>query len=180
VGSDDLFHKRKARMARDLARKGMRYLKNIHPGEVLREEFLIPMGISVYRLSKETGLSQTRLSQIIKGEKSITAETAVKLGKFFGVAPEFWMSLQSLHDIEERTFDFQSSRHGHKMQHRPCLTITASFHSICLMKKQDVQCLTVPGNNTTLSFRLPSGYSGKTYWFPSGKTSAQTGHILLI
>ncbi|GBE01461.1 antitoxin HigA-1 [bacterium BMS3Abin08] len=79
----------------------MRYLKNIHPGEVLREEFLIPMGISVYRLSKETGLSQTRLSQIIKGERSITAETAVKLGKFFGVAPEFWMNLQSLYDIEE-------------------------------------------------------------------------------
>ena len=79
----------------------MRNLKNIHPGEVLREEFLIPMGISVYRLSKETGLSQTRLSQIIKGERSITAETAVKLGKFFGVAPEFWMNLQSLYDIEE-------------------------------------------------------------------------------
>ncbi len=79
----------------------MRYLKNIHPGEVLREEFLVPMGISVYRLSKETGLSQTRLSQIIKGKRSITAETALKLGKFFGVAPEFWMSLQSLYDIEE-------------------------------------------------------------------------------
>jgi len=79
----------------------MRYLKNIHPGEVLREEFLVPMGISVYRLSKETGLSQTRLSQIIKGKRSITAETALKLGKFFGVAPEFWMNLQSLYDIEE-------------------------------------------------------------------------------
>jgi addiction module HigA family antidote len=79
----------------------MRTLKNIHPGEVLKEEFLKPMGISVYRLAKETGLSQTRIGQIIKGERSITAETAVKLGKFFGVPAEFWMNLQTLYDIEE-------------------------------------------------------------------------------
>lgn len=79
----------------------MRILKNIHPGEVLKEEFLEPMGITVYRLSKETGLSQTRISQIIKGERSITAETALKLGKFFSVPAEFWMNLQALYDIEE-------------------------------------------------------------------------------
>jgi antitoxin HigA-1 len=79
----------------------MRTLKNIHPGEVLKEEFLAPMGISVYRLSKETGLSQTRLSQIIRGERGISAETALKLGKFFGVPAEFWMNLQTLYDIEE-------------------------------------------------------------------------------
>ncbi len=79
----------------------MRNLKNIHPGEVLKEEFLVPMEISVYRLSKETGLSQTRLSQVVKGMRSITAETAVKLGKFFGVAAGFWMNLQAFYDIEE-------------------------------------------------------------------------------
>jgi len=79
----------------------MRKLKNIHPGEILKEEFLDPMGVTVYRLSRETGLSQTRLSQIIKGERSITAETALKLGKFFNVPAEFWMNLQSLYDIEE-------------------------------------------------------------------------------
>ncbi len=79
----------------------MRQLKNIHPGEVLKEEFLDPMSISVYRLSKETGLSQTRLGQIVKGTRGMTAETAVKLGKFFGIDPEFWMNLQSLYDIEE-------------------------------------------------------------------------------
>ncbi|MDA8084266.1 MAG: HigA family addiction module antitoxin [Nitrospiraceae bacterium] len=79
----------------------MRTLKNIHPGEVLKEEFLEPMGLSVYRLSKETGLLQTRLSQIIKGERGISAETALKLGKFFGVPAEFWMNLQTLYDIEE-------------------------------------------------------------------------------
>lgn len=79
----------------------MRTLKNIHPGEVIKEEFLEPMGISVYRLAKETGLSQTRIGQIIKGERSITAETAVKLGKFFSVPAEFWMNLQTFYDIEE-------------------------------------------------------------------------------
>ncbi len=79
----------------------MRPLRNIHPGEVLKEEFLEPMEISIYRLSKETGLSQTRISQIIKGERSITAETALKLGKFFSIPPEFWMNLQTLYDIEE-------------------------------------------------------------------------------
>ena len=79
----------------------MRTLRNIHPGEVLKEEFLEPMGISVYRLSKETGLSQTRLSQITRGERGISAETALKLGKFFGVPAEFWMNLQTLYDIEE-------------------------------------------------------------------------------
>jgi antitoxin HigA-1 len=79
----------------------MKILRNIHPGEVLKEEFLEPMGISVYRLSKETGLSQTRLSQIIRGERGMSAETALKLGKFFGVPAEFWMNLQTLYDIEE-------------------------------------------------------------------------------
>lgn len=79
----------------------MRHLKNIHPGEILNEEFLEPIGISVYRLSKETGLSQVRLGQIMRGKRSITAETAVKLGRFFGVPAEFWMNLQTLYDIEE-------------------------------------------------------------------------------
>lgn len=79
----------------------MKHLKNIHPGEVLREEFLGPMGISVYRLAKETGLSQTRLGQIIKGERNISAETAIKIGRFLNTGPEFWMNLQSLYDIEE-------------------------------------------------------------------------------
>ncbi len=85
----------------------MRMLKNIHPGEVLKEEFLEPMKISVYRLSKETGLSQTRIGQIIKGERSITAETALKLGKFFSVPAEFWMNLQTLYDIEEAQKRYQ-------------------------------------------------------------------------
>ncbi|MBS3951801.1 MAG: HigA family addiction module antidote protein [Methylomicrobium sp.] len=79
----------------------MRHLKNIHPGEVLQEEFLVPMGISVYRLAKETGLSPTRLGQIVKGSRGVTAETAIKIGRFLNTGPEFWMNLQSLYDIEE-------------------------------------------------------------------------------
>ena len=79
----------------------MKYLKNIHPGEVLKEEFLEPMEISVYRLAKETGLSQTRLGQVIRGERNITAETAIKIGRFLNTGPEFWMNLQALYDIEE-------------------------------------------------------------------------------
>jgi addiction module HigA family antidote len=79
----------------------MRQLKNIHPGEILKEEFLKPMGISVYRLSKETGLSQTRLSQIIGGKRNITAETAIKIGNYFNIPAVFWVNLQSLYDIEE-------------------------------------------------------------------------------
>lgn len=79
----------------------MKRIANIHPGEVLKEEFLVPMNISVYRLSKETGLSQTRLGQIIAGKRGITAETALKLGKSLGVPAQFWMNLQVLYDIEE-------------------------------------------------------------------------------
>ena len=59
------------------------------------------MGISVYRIAKETGLSQTRIGQIIKGDRGITAETALKVGKFLGTGPEFWMNLQTFYDIEE-------------------------------------------------------------------------------
>jgi len=81
----------------------MRHLKNIHPGEILQEEFLVPMGISMYRIAKETGLSPTRLGQIIRGNRGITAETAIKIGLFLNTGPEFWMNLQSLYDIEEAT-----------------------------------------------------------------------------
>jgi antitoxin HigA-1 len=79
----------------------MKRLKNIHPGNVLKSEFLGPMQISAYRLAKETGLSQTRIGQIVRGERAITAETALKFGKFFGIPPEFWLNLQNLYDLEE-------------------------------------------------------------------------------
>ncbi len=79
----------------------MKRLRNIHPGEVLHEEFLVPFGISAYRLSKDTGIPQTRLSAIIKGNRRITADTAVRISKYFGNSAKFWLGLQDDFDIEE-------------------------------------------------------------------------------
>ncbi|MFO7882955.1 MAG: HigA family addiction module antitoxin, partial [Kosmotogaceae bacterium] len=76
-------------------------LPNIHPGEILKEEFLDPMKISAYRLSKEIGIPQTRISQIIKGKRRITADTALRLSAFFGNTPKFWLGLQDDYDLEE-------------------------------------------------------------------------------
>ena len=87
----------------------MEKLKNIHPGEVLQEEFLIPMQISAYRLSKELKIPQTRISQIIKGNRRITADTALRLSKFFGNTAQFWLGLQMEYDIEEATRINQAS-----------------------------------------------------------------------
>ncbi len=79
----------------------MEKLKNIHPGEVLLEEFLTPMGISAYRLAKETGIPQTRVSEIIKGRRRISADTALRFAKYFGTSPKFWLGLQNDYDLEE-------------------------------------------------------------------------------
>lgn len=76
-------------------------LKNIHPGEILLEEFLNPMGVTAYRLAKETFIPQTRVSEIIKGNRRITADTALRLSKFFGTSPKFWLGLQDDYDLEE-------------------------------------------------------------------------------
>ena len=76
-------------------------LKNIHPGEVLQEEFLLPMNISAYRLSKDIGIPQTRVSEIIKGNRRISADTAIRLSNYFGNSAKFWLGLQNDYDIEE-------------------------------------------------------------------------------
>ncbi len=79
----------------------MEKLNNIHPGEILQEEFLIPLNISAYRLSKEIGIPQTRTSEILKGNRRITADTALRLSRFFGNSAKFWLGLQNDFDIEE-------------------------------------------------------------------------------
>ncbi len=79
----------------------MSKMSNIHPGEILLEEFLKPMGITPYRLSKETGIHQTRIGEIIKGKRSISVATALRFARFFGNSPEFWVNLQNHFDIEE-------------------------------------------------------------------------------
>lgn len=79
----------------------MKRLNNIHPGEVLQEEFLLPMEISAYKLSKDIGIPQTRISEILKGNRRITADTAIRLSHYFGNSPKFWLGLQDDFDIEE-------------------------------------------------------------------------------
>ena len=79
----------------------MKKIPNIHPGEILLEEFLIPMGISQYRLSKDLKIPQTRVSQIVKGNRRITADTALRLSKYFGTSAKFWLGLPDDYDLEE-------------------------------------------------------------------------------
>jgi addiction module HigA family antidote len=79
----------------------MKKLKNIHPGEILLDEFLIPLEITAYRLSKDLKIPQTRISEITKGNRRITANTALRLSHYFGNSAKFWLGLQDDFDIEE-------------------------------------------------------------------------------
>jgi antitoxin HigA-1 len=81
----------------------MEKLKNIHPGEILLEEFLIPLEITAYRLSKDLKIPQTRISEITKGNRRITADTALRLSQYFGNSAKFWLGLQDDFDIEEES-----------------------------------------------------------------------------
>lgn len=84
-------------------------LPPIHPGEILIEEFLEPMGISQYRLAKDISVPPRRINEIVHGKRSITADTALRLGRFFGISPQFWLNLQTRYDLE-MTEDFLSDR----------------------------------------------------------------------
>jgi addiction module HigA family antidote len=86
----------------------MKKLKNIHPGEILLEEFLLPLGISAYKLSKDIGIPQTRTSEILKGNRRITADTALRLSRYFGNSAKFWLGIQADFDIEEEEFQKKS------------------------------------------------------------------------
>jgi len=72
----------------------------IHPGEILRDDFLKPMGISQYRLAKDTGINQMTVSKIVRGKQAITAATALRLGRYFGTSAAFWAGLQTAFDLE--------------------------------------------------------------------------------
>jgi addiction module HigA family antidote len=76
-------------------------LLNIHPGEILQLEFLEPLNITPYRLSKDIGVTQTRISEIISGKRSITADTALRLSRYFGNSPQFWLNLQTQYDLRQ-------------------------------------------------------------------------------
>ena len=77
-----------------------RKLPPIHPGEILIEEFLKPMGISQYRLAKDISVPPRRINEIVHGKRSISADTALRLGRFFGMSPQFWLNLQTRFDLE--------------------------------------------------------------------------------
>ena len=83
----------------------------VHPGEILREEFLEPMGISQYRLSKDIGVHPRRINEIVHGQRSISADTALRLSRYFGLSERFWLNLQALHDLE-----MEKDRLGKRLQ----------------------------------------------------------------
>jgi antitoxin HigA-1 len=79
----------------------MKKLKNIHPGEILKEEFMVPLNITAYKLAKETKIPPTRISEILKKRRSITVDTALRFSKYFGTTPDFWLGLQIEYDLRE-------------------------------------------------------------------------------
>lgn len=82
-----------------------RDFKPIHPGEILLEEFLRPMEISQYRLAKDISVPQRRISEIVQGKRAITADTALRFGKYFGMEAQFWLNLQSRYDLQKARAD---------------------------------------------------------------------------
>ncbi len=86
-------------------------LPNIHPGEILRLEFLEPLDITAYRLSKDIGVSQTRISEILAEKRSITADTALRLSKYFGNSAQFWLNLQTQYDLRQAQEENQEAYH---------------------------------------------------------------------
>ena len=76
-------------------------LTNITPGEILDEEFLRPMRITEYRVAKDIGVPPRRINEIVKGQRAVTANTALRLGRYFGMSPEFWLNLQTHYDLEQ-------------------------------------------------------------------------------
>jgi len=93
----------------------MTKLTNIHPGEVLLEEFLIPMGISQNRIARNMGVPPRRINEIVHGKRSVTADTALRLARYFGMSEEFWMGLQADYDLEEAR-----NKLGSRLQQEVC------------------------------------------------------------
>jgi antitoxin HigA-1 len=84
----------------DIVRPDAKRLPPLHPGEVLREEFLGPLGMSAYALAKALHVPVNRITAILTGERAISADTVLRLARFFGTTPEFWINLQGAHDLE--------------------------------------------------------------------------------
>ena len=97
-------------------------LTNVHPGEVLLEEFLVPMGLSQSRLAREIGVPPRRINEIVLGKRSVTADTAVRLAAYFGTSERFWLGLQMDYDLEEARHAIRHLlplRTAHNTPHQP-------------------------------------------------------------
>lgn len=94
----------------------MKKIKPVHPGEILLEEFIKPFGISQYRLSKDINVSQMKISEIVNKKRRITVDTALRLAKYFGMSPEFWMGLQNDYDVETTLDNKEISNNISKIQ----------------------------------------------------------------
>ena len=79
----------------------MKKLRNVHPGEVLLEEFLKPMSISQNKIARDVGVPPRRINEICLGQRAISIDTAIRMGKYFSIEPEFWLNLQNIYDMEE-------------------------------------------------------------------------------
>src|ERR1035437_5237036 len=90
---------RTRRKSRIITRRRMIMIKPPHPGEIIKEDYLVPLGMSVNRLAKGLGVGAARLNEIVRGKRGITADTAMRLARYFGTSPEFRLSLQSLYDL---------------------------------------------------------------------------------
>jgi addiction module HigA family antidote len=88
-----------------------RKLPPVHPGEILHEEFLVPLGLSQYRLAKETSVPPRRINEIVRGERAVTADTALRLARYFGTSERFWLNLQARYDLE-----VEKDRLGNRLQ----------------------------------------------------------------
>ena len=93
----------------------MTKLTNIHPGEVLFEEFLVPMGISQNRIARNVSVPPRRINEIVHGKRAVTADTALRLARYFGTSEEFWMGLQADYDLEEAR-----NKLGNRLQQEVC------------------------------------------------------------
>jgi len=93
---------------------------DITPGEILAEEFLKPMGISQYRLARDIGVPPRRINEIVKGERAITADTALRLGRYFRMAPQFWLNLQTHYDLER-----EQARLGRRLEREVRMRVAA-------------------------------------------------------
>ncbi len=93
---------------------------DITPGEILAEEFLKPMGVSQYRLARDIGVPPRRINEIVKGQRAITADTALRLGRYFCMAPQFWLNLQTHYDLER-----EQERLGQRLEREVKMRVAA-------------------------------------------------------